>query len=271
MKLLSYHIIICTAFFLSCFTAESQTKDVSQTLVNLYDRILFTSSDDEKERLNDSIILIIDGYSSSDSVLTHRFSNLRFLGQILSSDKRVKIINWNMMLRDGTNKYFFFLIRRTNNGNRNQVIRLEGENSMEEISADRAYSADDWYGSVYYAIEPCRNDYVVLGLDFSSSRDSRKIIDVLGFTPEGGLVFGKEIFSRGNEKKFREVIEYSSESVVTLRFLSPKKIVFDNLSSFETGDGNEKSMGTGLSVDGYLYKKGIWKFTTGIDARNPRN
>lgn len=270
MKLLSYHIIIYAALFFSCIKAEAQTKDVSRTLVNLYDRILFTSSDVEKERLNDSIILLINEYSLSDSVLTHRFSNLRFLGQILSADKRVKIINWNMMLRDGTNRYFFFLIRRKSKGSGNQVIRLEGENSMEEISDDRTYSADDWYGSVYYAIEPCRNDYVVLGLDFSSLRDSRKIIDVLSFTPEGGLIFGKDIFSRGNEKKFREIIEYSSESVVTLRYLTPKKIVFDNLASFSTGDGDEKSVGTGASIDGYIYSKGIWKFTTGIDARNPR-
>jgi hypothetical protein len=270
MKFLSYHIIICALVFFSCFKAECQPKDVSGTLLDLYDRILFTSSDVEKERLNDSIIVIIDGYSLSDSVLTHRFSNLRFLGQILSSDKRVKIINWNVMLRDGTNRYFFFLIRKTNQGSGNQVIHLAGANSMEEISSGRTYSEDDWYGSLYYAIEPCRKDYVVLGLDFGGSRDSRKIIDVISFTPEGGLIFGKQIFSRGNEKKFREVIEYSSESVVTLRFLSQKKIVFDNLVSFSTGDENEKSLGTGLSVDGYIYKKGIWKFTTGIDARNPR-
>lgn len=270
MKFSPYLIIICAVLFFSGIKAECQQKDISHTLTDLYDRILFTSSDAEKERLNDSIIVIIDAYSLSDSVFIHRFSNLRFLGQILSSDKHVKIINWNMMLRDGTNRYFFFLIRRTGKGGGNQVIRLEGENSMEAIRTDRTYSSGDWYGSVYYAIEPCRNDYVVLGLDFGSSRDSRKIIDVLSFTPDGGLIFGRDIFYRGNEKKFREVIEYSSESVVTLRFLTPKKIVFDNLVSFSTGDGNEKSLGTGASVDGYIHRKGIWKFTTGIDARNPR-
>jgi hypothetical protein len=111
---------------------------------------------------------------------------------------------------------------------------------------------------------------VILGLDFGSEMVSRKVIDVISFTPDGEIIFGKDIFIRDNKKKFREVIEYSSESIVTLRFNSPRTIVFDHLDTFSTGDGNEKSLGTGLSTDGYIYKKGIWKFTTGIDARNPR-
>ena len=270
MKNKPYLIIICALILVTSHEAGGQSKDIASVLLNLYDRILFTSSDTEKERLNDSIIRIMNSYTASDSVLLHRFSNLRYMGQTLSSDARVKIITWNLILRDGTNRYYCYVIRKARKDKGNQVTKLTGENRSEEIETGRSYSGGDWYGALYYAIEPCRKDYVILGLDFGSELVSRKVIDVLSFTPEGEIVFGKDIFIREDEKKFREVIEYSSESVVTLRFNSPKKIVFDHLDSFSTGDGDEKSLGTGLSIDGYVYKKGIWKFTTGIDARNPR-
>ena len=66
------------------------------------------------------------------------------------------------------------------------------------------------------------------------------------------------------------MIEYSSESIVSLRFNTPRTIVFDHLDSFSTGDGDSESLGSGLSFDGYVFKRGIWKFTTGIDARNAK-
>ncbi len=197
MKYKPYLIIIYALILFAGSEAGAQPKDMSSLLLNLYDRILFTSSDAEKERLNDSIILMIDGYAASDSVFSHRFPNLRYLGQTYSSDSRVKIITWNLMLRDGTNKYFCYLIRKAKKGNGNQVTKLTGENHEEEIATDRSYSTGDWYGALYYAIEPCRKNYIILGLDFSSSMVSRKIADVLSFTSEGEVVFGKDIFLKG--------------------------------------------------------------------------
>lgn len=219
MKHKLYLIIIYALILFTGSEARGQPKDIQSVLLRLYDRILFTSSDTEKERLNDSIILIIDSYAASDSVFSHKFSNLRFLGQSASSDSRVRIITWNLMLRDGTNKYFCYIIRKLKRGSKNQVTKLTGENCEEEIVSDSSYSAADWYGALYYAIAPCKKDYILLGLDFGSSLISRKIIEVLTFTPEGKVVFGKNIFIRENDKKFREVIEYSSESIVSLEVL----------------------------------------------------
>ena len=58
---------------------------------------------------------------------------------------------------------------------------------------------------------------------------TRKIIEVLTFTGEGGTVFGKEIVHAGDIVKFREVLEYSHTAVISLRFPSDKTIVFDHL------------------------------------------
>jgi len=270
MKLKPYHIIIYTIILFSSLKAESQQKELSSVLVNLYDRILFTVSDTERARLNDSIALIIEGYASSDSVFTHRFSNLRFLGQILSSDSRIKMITWNVMLREGTNIYNLYVIRKGKRSEGNQVYRLTGKHMPDPPESDRQYSADDWYGALYYAIEPCKKDYVILGLDFGGMLVSRKIIDVLSFTVDGKIVFGKDLFMRGNEKRYREILEYSTQSSVSLRFNTPKLIIFDHLASFSTGEENKELLGAGVSFDGFTCKKGKWIFIKGVDARNPK-
>jgi hypothetical protein len=270
MKQKLYHIIIYTLILFLQPEVQGQSGDISRILVNLYDRILFTSSDAEKIRLNDSVLLIIDRYAASDSVFAHKFTNLRFLGQVSSSDARVKIITWNLVLRNGSNNYFCYIIRRGSKGKKNQVFTLKGEHLDKPASTDRIYSAGNWYGALYYAIQPCRKDYIILGLDFRGMA-SRKIIDVLSFPAEGEILFGKDFFIREKERKFREVIEYSSESVVTLRFNSGKLITFDHLASFSTGnDEIPESLGSGLSFDGYVYKKGSWIFTRGIDVRNKK-
>ena len=100
--------------------------------------------------------------------------------------------------------------------------------------------------------------------------ESRKIIDVLSFTPGGDMILGKDLFARQNQKRFREVIEYSSQSVVSLRFDNPRLIVFDHLAAFSSGDEEKLSLGAGVSFDGYEFKKGTWNFITGVDARNPK-
>jgi hypothetical protein len=266
-----YLIIIYALLLFAPLRTQGQSGDLSSTLVNLYDRVLFSSSDNEKVRLNDSILLIIDGYAASDSVFEHKFSHLRFLGQVSSSDSKVKILTWNLMLGDETNNYFCYIIRKGKKGDGNHIWKLKGKHEDAAADTSRQYSAGDWYGALYYAIEPCKKDYIILGFDFGGMMVSRKIIDVLSFTSDGEIVFGKELFLRQNEERLREVLEYSSESVVSLRFNSPKLIVFDHLASFSSGEEDDSdSMGAGLSFDGYVYKKGTWVFTSGIEARNPK-
>jgi hypothetical protein len=251
--------------------AGGQLNDLPPILNGLYDRILFTVSNEEKLRLNDSVQLVVGQYAASDRVFESSFQSVRFLGQILSSDKRIKILTWNLMLRDGTNHYFCYLIRKGKRGKENSVHFLKGIHQAEAPSSGRIYSEDDWYGALYYAAEPCKKDYILLGLDFGDM-ESRKIIDVLKFDKTGRITLGKDFFSRDDKKLFRDVIEYSSESIVSLRFIKPGLIVFDQLAAISgSGDDDSEPLGAyGILYDGYVYKRGTWKFTSGIDARNAR-
>lgn len=271
MRFKSYLYIIALLILISTLKGESQSGNIPVILQNLYDRILFSSNDVEKLRLNDSIRILIDSYVTSDSVFAHRFTHLRYLGQIKSPDSKLKIINWNVFLRDGNNKYFCYLIRKGEKGKENKVYKLSGSHNDKTIKTNISYSEKDWYGALYYAIQPFKKDYIVLGIDQGSSFLTRKIIDVLSFPADGGLLFGKNCFIKGSETKSREVLEYSSEGVVSLRFNSSKLIVFDHLEVYSAGhENNPDSYGAGLSFDGYKLNKGNWEFVSDIDAKNVR-
>ncbi|MBP5589499.1 MAG: hypothetical protein J6X26_03095, partial [Bacteroidales bacterium] len=69
----------------------------------------------------------------------------------------------------------------------------------------------------------------------------------------------------------REVLEYSSDGMVTLRFLSRKVIVFDHLTSYATGHTMETDgYGAALSFDAYQLEKGFWRFISNVDVRNTK-
>ncbi|MCJ7447772.1 MAG: hypothetical protein MUO72_08770 [Bacteroidales bacterium] len=275
MKWLICNILIVT--FISVLSVKGQAYDqnVSSILETLYNRINKSKDDTERLRINDSIILIIDSYSLSDSVIDHRFNNLRFLGQITSPDKRVKIITWNLILLDGTNRYFCYLIRDEGTGKQNKVFRLTAIIRPETIRTDILYSRNDWYGALYYDIRPFKTNkqtyYILLGIDYYNLYMARKIIEVLSFTPEGEIIFGKNCFVNGDKVRSREVLEYSSDGVVSLRFNSGNSVVFDHLVSFSSDNKNNREFfGAEYSYDAYILKKGMWRFVSNYDIKNKK-
>jgi len=275
MKWLICNILIIAFISLSSVKGQSDNQNISSILETLYSRINKSKDDAERLKINDSIILIIDSYSISDSVISHSFNNLRNLGQITSPDKRVKIIAWNLILLDGTSRYFCYLIRDGGRDKQNKVYKLTGIKRPETIRTDILYTGNDWYGALYYDIRPFKENkqtyYVLLGIDYYNLGMTRKIIDVLSFTAEGEIIFGKNCFVNGDLVKNREVLEYSSDGVVSLRFDSGKSVVFDHLVSFSPDNKNNREFfGAEYSYDAYILKRGMWRFVSNYDIKNKK-
>ncbi len=252
--------------------AHGQQPGTEDLLNNLFTRILDTRDDDERMRLNDSLVLVIDKYAGSGDILTNRFENLRYLGQILSPDSRIKILTWNLILTDGTNKYFCFIIRRGGKDAGNKITKLTGANMDDAPRTDATYTQDNWYGALYYGIQPFRSGketcYAVLGLDFANLQVSRKIIDVMSFGDNGELTLGKECFRKGDQIMLREVFEYHADGVMTLRFNDKKTIIFDNLAPISAGQKYDQGyFGTEFSFNAYILKKGFWNFVKNYDVK----
>lgn len=275
MRQKAFYIILTALFLVPAMKIKSQQPESGEILQELFYGIIDTRNNEERIQLNDSIIKIIDKYVESERVLDHRFTDLRYLGQILSPDSRLKIITWNLNLTDGTNKYFCYLIRKAKKGKPNEIFKLTAVNMDEPPSINTTYSEENWYGALYYAVQPFRYKretcYVLLGLDYTNLLVSTKIIDVLTFTEDGGIIFGKDCFIREGEKRFRELLKYSSDGVAILRFNNRKSIIFDHLVPVSQVRRNSPDYYVPeFSFDAYVLKKGMWRFKENYEPKMRR-
>ena len=248
-------------------------KDTPLVLEELYNRLVDNYNDKDRIRINDSIRLIIGSYIRSDSVFSHRFTNLRYLGQIMSPDSIIKIVTWNLVLSDEPGRYFCYFIRREGPGKVNKVFSLSSCYNEKPVRTDTTYSQSDWYGALYYDLKPCIvNDkpfWVMLGLDYGNPLISKKIIEVLSFTPEDSIVFGRKWFAFGEEMKYRAVFEYSSDAVMSLKFRSGNSVIFDHLVPFSPSRKDDHQFyGPDYSFDAYNFEDGFWKLAINVDERN---
>jgi hypothetical protein len=275
MRRIIFILLLTVSFNTSVINGQVTAADASGILEKLYRRLLTSHEDADRLRINDSIRNIIDNYVTSDTVFVHRFTNLRYLGQITSPDSFLKIITWNLILSNERSRYFCYFIRKSESGNVNRIFRLTGTYSEDPIRTDTTYSESDWYGALYYDLRPVRKTnhetWILLGIDYGNSFITRKIIEVLNFTPEGRIIFGKKCFVAGDEVKYREVLEYGSNVVISLRFASDRSIVFDHLVPFSAGsEDNRQYYGPDYSYDSYNFENGIWKLAINVDARNKK-
>ncbi|MGA2407727.1 MAG: hypothetical protein ABSF81_13400 [Bacteroidales bacterium] len=270
-------VILYLILFISLSTgiAKSQisAKDTPQVLEKLFSRLVDNYNDSDRIRINDSIRLIIEGYVKSDTVFSHRFTNLRYLGQIMSPDSLLKIITWNLVLENAPGRYFCYFIRKQEPGESNKIYRLSASYNENPVKTDTTYAEPDWYGALYYDLKPYKtNDkscWVLLGIDYGNSFISRKIIEVLSFAPDNSIIFGRKWFASGEEIKFRDVFEYASNAMMSLRFKSDSSIVFDHLVPFSASHKDDRQYyGPDYSFDAYNFKNGLWKLIINVDARN---
>jgi hypothetical protein len=248
-------------------------KDTPLVLEELFNRLVDNYSDSARISINDSIRSIVGSYAESDTVFTTRFTNLRYLGQIMSPDSLLKIITWNLVLENQPGRYFCYFIRKDSLGKENKVYSLSALYNENPIKTDTTYSMSDWYGALYYDLRPYETNnkrcWVMLGLNYGNPNIGRKIIESLSFTPQDSLVFGRKWFFSGEGIKYRAVFEYASNAVMSLRYKSDNSIVFDHLVPFSPSKKDDHQFyGPDYSVDAYNFEDGLWKLSINVDVRN---
>lgn len=250
----------------------SHGQNISGRLSFLFAKLDTTRADNGRILINDSIRILIDGFAASDSVFLKTFPNLRFLGQITSPDNDLKIINWNLVLSGNSVRYFCYIIKKGDKNTRNSVYRLTGVNTDGPLRNDTTFTAEKWYGALYYDISSVKIKkdiyYMLLGIDIGNNFINRKLIEVLSFRPDGELTFGKKWFDTGKKMIYRVIFEYDATGVMSLKFRSPKTIVFDRLVPLYRDDRDRLTFGAEYTLDGYKFNNGLWKFEPNVDARN---
>ncbi len=273
MKRLLKYLLVIIFFCPDMLSGQISTSDTPALLEKLYGRLVNNSSDEMRIQINDSIKSIIDNYVLSDTIFNHRFKNLKYLGQITSPDSIVKIVTWNLLLRESPGRYFCYFIRKQDTGKKNLIYNLSAEYKTDTLKTDTTYTEKNWYGALYYDIRPIAYNnnkcWILLGADYGNMFISRKIIDVLSFSAGDSLIFGKKWFVADERAKYRDVFEYASNGMMSLRFSTDKSIVFDHLVPFSPAmKDNREYYGPDYSYDAYYFEDGFWKLTINVDARN---
>ena len=273
MKKIVVCILLCISVSTGLTKSQISPDEMSGTIDKLFGRLHSVSEDSVRLRINDSIEFFIEAYVSSDKIFAQNLSNLRYLGQITSSDSIIKIVTWNLVLNNEPGRYFCYFIRKSTDGNANDVYSLTRSYDDKQILADTVYSQTDWYGALYYDIRPFYTDnrkcWVLLGINLSNPLLTRKVIEVLSFTRENKIIFGRRWFDSGKSLNFRHVLEYSAGAIISLRFRSDNSIVFDHLVPLPpSGYDDRLYSGPDYSYDAYIFKNGIWSLTINVDARN---
>jgi hypothetical protein len=273
-RILLFCCIVITLFPVPA-NSQSGINNTPEILEKLYDRLAGNQTDYDRLRINDSIRIIIDSYVESDTVFKSRFNNIRHLGQITSPDNSIKMLTWNLVLDSGTNRYFCYFIRKTGRATKNKIYRLSAAYSEKAIRTDTIYSQRNWYGALYYDIRPFqtggKKSWILLGIDYGNPAVSRKVIDVLNFTEQDSIIFGSKCFIKGEDVRYRDVLQYSSKGTMTLRFGSVRSIIFDHLVPFPGSPKNDPQYyGSDYSFDAYNFKNGLWKFSLNVDVRNKK-
>jgi hypothetical protein len=270
-KLIFYIIILVVS--VTTVKAQLRTNETTVTLEALYGRLMTIYTDDDRVRINDSIKTIIDSYVTSDSVFNHRFRTLRYLGQITSPDSSLKIVTWNLVLGSGNSRYYSYFIKKQEAGKPNLIRKLTSTYREAPVKTDTLYTEFNWYGALYYDVRPFsvrgKQNYVLLGIDYGNPYISRKLIDVISFSKGDSIIFGKRWFSNGITRKYRDVQEYASNGMMSMRFTSDTSIVFDHLVPFSPSQKDDRQYyGPDYSYDAWYFDKDKWYLVINVDARN---
>lgn len=132
---------------------------------------------------------------------------------------------------------------------------------------------ENWYGCMYYGIATKEYNgqkfYNLFGWDGNTTRNTRKLIDVISFDEAQKPVFGAPIFAIKGEDgqiktKNRFMLEYKKTATVNLRYDAEQDlIIYDHLSKEEiAGGAGVSDKGAAFVPDGQYFglkfENGVW-------------
>ncbi len=284
---------ITLIFFLATigFSGFAQTEQAAyfsfeeDSLRVLFDSIQHSKSDDVKFELNEIVLSFFEEILYNKISFSYPFDSLKQMGKIKSDDEYLRIYSWNLLLSDGTHKYYGFIQYLDKDDDEYFVYELIDKSDEIERPTRVSLTNEKWYGALYYKIIETkikrRKYYTLLGWDGNNELTSKKIIDVLYFTSSNKPRFGTSILYNvvGTGRKARRykqkriIFEFSSRVSMSLHYDEKlKMIVFDHLSPSENHlKGKFEYYGPDWSYDALKFEKGKWQYYIDVDPRNPKS
>ena len=226
---------------------------------------------------SDSLRLRIIDAMDIPECFDYPFDSVKSMSILKSSDKKIRIFNWNLPLEEQTHVYFCFVLHYDKKSKSSWWEELiEGEESISNPE-NKYLKYDQWIGALYYDIIPVKisknkTNYTLLGWDGNDRYTTRKIIDV--YSVQGDKTrLGAPIFKTDKGTQKRYIIEYSSEVMVTCRWREKeKRIVFDHVAPRDPSmEGIYSYYGPDLTYDSFVLEKEKWVMYSNVDVRNDKS
>jgi len=268
------------------------------TLRIIQHSIMLEKSDCEKELKNSRFESLLLKILKLPGAGLYPFDSIKWMGRLISPDKRFRIFNWNIPFSDGSQKYFS-IIQLNQMGDKEILVRklTDRSDSIDEPEK-KVLDQDQWYGALYYKIIPFetdrkRNRYLLLGWHGKDTQITQKIIEILTIDSTSNISFGAPLFKQyADGQNTRIIFRFSATASMVLRYedqrlsstgkWNPKSrlfdsetkkvmmVVCDHLIPIDPNLSGQFQFYIPSSdqSDGFKYDKGYWVFVSDIDARN---
>ncbi|HXB41186.1 MAG TPA: hypothetical protein VNZ49_11640 [Bacteroidia bacterium] len=271
---------ICVVWALFSFAAYSQTltdkdiayfKNYEDSLCYFQKKVFTAKTDTSKFKANIKFLKIWDEVLLNNLSFYYPFDSMKQVSRLVSADKKVRVITWNLEKADGTFYYFGFVQAMHPKTKHYEVYELADKSAT--IKSPENYVGDNnkWFGMLYYDIIENGDYYTLLAWDGNDKTVTRKFIDILSFKNDGSPVFGKDVFKMPKKNPKRVMFEYSSKVVMSLRYYNGA-IVFDHLAAKdENNEGMAQFYGPDFSYDAFFPGRGRWNYEADVDVKNPKS
>lgn len=218
--------IIISLLLFSVFRLQAQfpfpLPEYTDSLMNLGEKIINGRSDFVRFEANEKFSELLMFMISHEKSVEIDFSSVRNLSVLGHENRDFRIFSWVVPRTDGSYECFG-LTMAYNERNKKYVITELSDVKTEVTNAEKKqFRKGEWWGALYYEIIPIRSGgihyFTLLGWDGKNAMSTRKIIDVLSFTPAGQPVFGASVFHGYGKQLKRVIFEYSENVQMVLRY-----------------------------------------------------
>ncbi len=265
----------------------------------LFKALALCTNDSCRQTANKEILAKLEPALKADAQMKFSFEGVENCGVLVSDNKNLRIINWNLPSDTGETQYFGFMQVYNSRLKKYISFKLTDKSSTFAQPDRGVLTPDKWYGCLYYNIIETKAGsnklYTLFGVDFANGLLNRKVIEVLTINSKGVPSFGGNYFQQYYPKpkkegagqdpgmpkakqfqgkktllKTRVLLEFKAGVQVKLVYNSGiKTIEVPHLSPDNPSlVGQFQFYGPDFSTDAYKWENGKWVIYEDMDARN---
>jgi len=226
--------------------------------------------DADKLQANNQAKDVLNELLQDPQSMDYNYDSLKHITILESSDEKLRIFTWNLMLDDLTHQFYGFIQYRPEN-DKYYIHELKDKTDLSEDSKAAYHYPSEWYGAIYYDLIEKKHRgntiYTLLGWKGQDALVQQKVIETLEFGRKGLPEFGDRNFRLMREQKDRIIFRYSIKAQMILRFNEKQDlIVCDHLSSGNPKyTGHWEYYGPDYSYDAFEFDRGRWYYKSDID------